>query len=128
MGLDAALRENLSMGLMDGLDAEVVAGTNNGLLTGTTLGSHNVTTQTTFALYRDQLAYGRVDGRFASSSEDIRLCMGHEGYGHAASVYRGNNDNTDALASLKRETAGVRVSPHVPDEAVTNRISLSGSG
>ena len=124
MGLDAALRENLSMGLMDGLDAEVVAGTNNGLLTGTTLGSHNVTTQTTFALYRDQLAYGRVDGRFASSSEDIRLCMGHEGYGHAASVYRGNNDNTDALMALKRETGGVRVSPHVPDESSNKQNQL----
>ena len=43
--------------------------------------------------------------------------MGPEGYGHAASVYRGNNDNTDALMVLRRETSGVRVSPHMPDEA-----------
>ena len=116
MGLDAALRENLNMGLMDGLDAAVISGT-NGLLTGTTLGNHNVTTQTTYELYRSQLAYDRVDGRLASGTEDIRLCMGPEGYGHAASVYRGNNDNTDALMVLRRETSGVRVSPHMPDEA-----------
>ena len=36
-GMDSSLRENLSMGLMDGLDKQVMAGT-NGLLTGTNLG------------------------------------------------------------------------------------------
>ena len=95
MGLDSALRENLSMGLMDGLDAAVISGT-NGLLTGSTLGNHNVTDATTYALYRSQLAYGRVDGRYASGTEDIRIVMGPEGYGHAASAYRGNADNVDA--------------------------------
>ena len=55
--------------------------------------------------------------------------MGPEGYGHAASVYRGNNDNMDALMALKRETSGVRVSPHMfPTRPRTKRISLSGSG
>ena len=78
MGLDAALRENLSMGLMDGLDAAVISGT-NGLLTGTTLGNHNVTTQTTYALYRDQLAYGRVDGRFASGYRGYQALYGSRG-------------------------------------------------
>ena len=33
-GMDAALRENLSMGLSDGLDQQILAGT-NGLLSGT---------------------------------------------------------------------------------------------
>ena len=40
MGMDAALRENLSMGLADGLDKAIIAGT-NGLLTGTNLADHN---------------------------------------------------------------------------------------
>ena len=123
MGLDSALRENLSMGLMDGLDAAVISGT-NGLLTGSVLGNHNVTDTTSYALYRSQLAYDRVDGRYASGTEDIRLVMGAEGYGHAASVYRGNNDNMDALMALKRETGGVRVSAHMPDESSNKQNQL----
>ena len=123
MGLDAALRENLSMGLQDGLDAAVISGT-TGLTTGSVLSNHNVTTVTSFALYRSQLAYARVDGRLASGTEDIRIVMGHEGYAHAASVYRGNNDNTDALMSLKRETGGVRVSAHIPDESSDKQNEL----
>ena len=123
MGLDAALRENLSMGLMDGLDAAVISGT-NGLLNGSVLGNHNVTDTTSYALYRSQLAYGRVDGRYASSSADIRIVMGPEGYAHAASQYRGNADNVDALMALKRETSGVRVSAHVPDESSNKQNQL----
>ena len=111
------------MGLMDGLDAAVISGT-NGLMTGSVLGSHNVTDSTTYALYRSQLAYARVDGRLASGTEDIRIVMGPEGYAHSASVYRGNNDNTDALASLKRETSGVRVSAHMPDESSNKQNQL----
>ena len=40
-GMDSALRENLSMGLSDGLDKQIIQGT-NGLLTGTNLA--NITT------------------------------------------------------------------------------------
>ena len=123
MGLDAALRENLSMGLQDGLDAAVISGT-NGLLTGSVLGNHNVTDATTYALYRDQLAYSRIDGRLASGTEDIRIVMGAEGYAHAASSYRGNADNVDALMALKRETSGVRVSAHMPDESSNKQNQL----
>ena len=123
MGLDSALRENLSMGLMDGLDAAVISGT-NGLMTGSVLGSHNVTDSTTYALYRSQLAFDRVDGRLASGTEDIRIVMGAEGYAHAAASYRGNNDNTDALMALKRETSGVRVSAHMPDESSNKQNQL----
>ena len=36
-------------------------------------------------------------------------------------MYRGNNDNVDALMALKRETGGVRVSAHVPDESSSNK-------
>ena len=49
--LDAALRENLSMGLADGLDEQIIAGT-NGLFTGTNLANHAVSAITTYANYR----------------------------------------------------------------------------
>ena len=115
-GMDSALRENLSMGLSDGLDKQIIQGT-NGLLTGTILPHHNVSTITTYALYRNQFAFGRVDGRYASMTGDIRVVMGADAYAHAASQYRGNNDNQDALMSLTAALGGVKVSAHVPDEA-----------
>ena len=122
-GLEESLRQNLSMGLMDGLDGEIISGT-NGLLNAMILGNHNVTSQTSYALYRSQLAYSRVDGRYASGTEDIRIIMGAEAYAHAAAQYRGNNDNVDALMALKRETGGVRVSAHVPDESSNKQNQL----
>ena len=107
------MRENLSMGLADGLDEQIIAGT-NGLLTGTNLPNNNVSTETVYGLYRSQFAYGRVDGRYASMTSDIRAVVGSETYAHAASQYRGNNDNIDALMSLQSALGGVKVSAHVP--------------
>ena len=112
-GMDMALRDNLSAGMASELDNQAISGT-GGLLTGTVLANHNVTTETSYALYRSQFAYGRVDGRFASMVDQIRVVMGASTYEHAASQYRGNNDNTDALASLMAATGGVMVSNHVP--------------
>ena len=122
-GMDEALRENLSMGLADGLDKQIIVGT-NGLLTGTNLDNHNVSTQTTYALYRSQFAYSRVDGRFASMTSDIRAVVGSETYAHAASQYRGNNDNMDALMSLQGALGGVKVSSHVPAVSGTKQNAI----
>ena len=112
-GMDAALRQNLSDALADALDKQVIAGT-DGLLTGTNLANHNVNAVTSYALYRSQFAYGRVDGTYATGAGDLRIVMGSATYAHAAGQYRGNNDNTDALMAMERATAGVRVSAHVP--------------
>ena len=125
--MDAALRENLSMGLSDGLDNQILAGT-NGLLTGTNLANHNVTVATTYALYRSQFAYGRVDGRYATTTADLRIVMGADTYANAASLYRGNNDNTDALQSLMNATGGVRVSAHVPATASSKQNAVIRRG
>ena len=112
-GMDSALRQNLREGLQDGLDDVILSGT-NGLLEGTNLPDNDVSTQTTYALYRSQFNHGRVDGRYASRSSDIRIVFGSATFAHAASQYRGNNDNMDALMSLTTAVAGVRVSAHVP--------------
>ena len=113
-GMDAALRQNLSAGLSDGLDQQVVAG-GEGLLDGTNLANHNVSAETSYALYRSQLGYGRVDGRYASSIADIRLVMGAATYGHAAEQFRSTNaGDRAALEDLASATGGVRVSAHVP--------------
>ena len=112
-GMDAALRENLSMGLSDAFDEQILAGT-NGLFTGTNLANHNVSAETTYALYRSQLVYGRIDGRYASVASDVKILMGAATYAHAAGEFRGNNDNMDALTSVMNSSGGVRVSAHVP--------------
>ncbi len=122
-GMDESLRENLSEGLADGLDKQIISGT-NGLLTGTNLANHNVSAETTYALYRSQFAYSRVDGRYASMTADIRAVVGSETYAHAASMYRGNNDNMDALMSLQGALGGVKVSAHVPAVSGTKQNAI----
>ena len=112
-GMDASLRENLSMGLSDGLDKEVFAGT-NGLFTGTILPNHDVTATTTFDNYIGHLAFGRVDGRYASTTSDLRVLMGNTAYNQAGQTYRNTSVDRTALDRLIELVAGVRVSAHVP--------------
>ena len=111
--MDAALRENLSMGLADGLDDQILSGT-NGLFTGTNLADHNVSAVTTFDNYIGEYGYSRVDGRYASTTADIRVVMGSGTYAHAGSVYRNNSVDRTALDRLMDITSGIRVSAHVP--------------
>ena len=98
------------MGLSDKLDQELLDGT-GGLFTGTTLADHaSGSAQTTYAQYRSQLLFSRIDGRYANGVGEIRILMGSDSYAHAAAQYRGNNDNMDALMSLISQSGGVRVS------------------
>ena len=122
-GMDSALRENLSMALGDALDKQVVSGT-NGLLTGTNLANHNVSAVTSFASYRSQLLYSRVDGKYALGAGDIRLVVGGGTFAHAASQYRSNNADFNALDSLMKDSGGVRVSAHVPAVASTKQNAI----
>ena len=122
-GMDASLRQNLSAGLADGLDQQVLAG-DEGLLTSTNLANHNVTSITNYSLYRSQLGFGRVDGRYAGGIGDIRLVLGAETYGHASGQFRSDNaGDRAALEDLMAATAGVRVSAHIPAVA-SNRQNV----
>ena len=86
-----------------------------GLFSGTKLPNHNVTAVTTYANYRSELGYGRVDGTFAGGVGDLRIVMGAETYGHAAGVFRSDNaGDRAALEDLIQVTGGVKVSAHVP--------------
>ena len=55
-GMDASLRENLTEGLSDGLDNQILAGT-NGLFTGTNLADNAQTTDDTFDSYLNNLCW-----------------------------------------------------------------------
>ena len=113
-GMDEALRMNLSDALADGLDKQILVGA-EGLFTGTKLANHNVSAATTYANYRSELGYGRVDGKFAGSVGDLKIVMGAASYGHCAGVFRSANaGDRAALEDLMSVTAGVKVSAHVP--------------
>ena len=111
--MDEALRMNLSDGLSDGLDKQVIAGT-NGLLSGTNLGNHNASAVTTFEGYISDFGYGRVDGRYASMTSDLKIVMGSGSYSHAGSVYRNTSVDRNAVDRLVEITSGIKVSAHVP--------------
>ena len=115
-GMDAALRENLSMGLADGLDRQILVGT-NGLLTGTNLPNNTEGSATTFDNYISKLAFARVDGRLAATTSDVRTVMGSKSYEDAGSTYRNASVDRTALDRLMELTGGVRVSAHVPAAA-----------
>ena len=120
-GMAEALRMNLTEALADKLDAEIIAGA-NGLLTGTNLANNNVTAQTTYALYRSQLAYGRVDGEYAGDVSDVRIVMSSGSYGHCAEQFRSENaGDRSAIEDLEQATGGVRVSKHVPAPDSANK-------
>ena len=113
-GMSEALQSNLSDALADGLDKQILAGT-EGLFTGTKLANHNASAVTSYAAYRSELGYGRVDGTYAGSVGDLRIVMGAATYGHAAGVFRSTNaGDRAALEDLMSVTGGVKVSAHVP--------------
>ena len=126
-GMSEALRMNLSDALMDKLDQQVLAGA-NGLFTGTNLDNHVASAVTTFANYKADLAYGRVDGRYANGVEELRIVMGSASYAHAATAYRASGNNADAIDAaldvLMRDTGGVKVSAHVPAVASSKQNAV----
>ena len=118
-GMDAALRANLSEGLADGLDKEIIAGT-NGLFTGTNLPNNAQTANDTFDTYLSHLVWDQIDGRYAAMASGLALVVGAATLKDLGSTYRNASVDRSALDRLMELTAGVRVSAHVPAPA-TNR-------
>lgn len=127
MGMDEALRMNLSDGLADGLDKQIIAGT-NGLLTGTNLPNNNATAVDTFDTYESRFVWNQVDGRYASMATDLALVVGQATYGDMASNYRGPAMDGNALDRITRSTAGIRVSAHVPAVAADKQNAVIRRG
>ena len=111
--LDASLRENLSMGLSDGLDDAILTG-NNGLFEGTNLPNNNVTSADTFDTYLSNLVWSQIDGRYASMASDLRMVVGSATYQDMGSTYRNNSVDRSALDRVMELSGGVMVSSHVP--------------
>ena len=86
-GMDAALRENLSDGLSDGLDKQILAGT-AGLFTGTNLANNAQTTNDTFDSYLNNLVWNQIDGRYAAMPSDLALVVGAATLKDMGATYR----------------------------------------
>ena len=114
-GMGDALRDALQGGIADKLDKEIIQGT-NGLLTGTNLNNHERTSATDYAHYVAELLYGRVDGRYAFDLADIRVVMGSDTFGNAATKLPSAGEE-NALARIRNDSSGVRVSANVPAAA-----------
>ena len=61
-----------------------------------------------------ELLYGRVDGKMAYDLADIRVVMGAGTFANAATKLPTNGEQ-NALARIRDDSGGVRVSAHVPD-------------
>ena len=121
-GMGDALREALQGGMADKLDSEIIQGT-NGLLNGTILANHAESAASTYANYVAKLLYGRVDGRYAGDLADIRVVMGSATFGNAATKLPTNGEE-NALARIRNDSGGVRVSAHVPAVASNKQNAL----
>ena len=121
-GMGDALRDALQGGIADKLDKEILQGT-NGLFTGIILADHNRAASSDYAQYVSQLLYARVDGQSAFDLADIRVVMGHETFGNAATKLPANGEQ-NALARIRDDSGGVRVSVHVPPVASSKQNAL----
>ena len=121
-GMGDALREALQGGISDKLDQQIING-GNGLLNGTILGNHARGSASDYASYVADLLYGRVDGTYAADLSDIRVVMGSATFGNAATKLPTNGE-ANALARIRTDSAGVRVSAHVPGVASSKQNAL----
>ena len=111
-GMSDALREALQGGIADKLDQQMLNGT-NGLFNGTILANHARASASDYAHYVAELLYGRVDGKFAGDLSDIRVVMGSATFANAATKLPAMGE-VNALARIRNDSGGVRVSAHVP--------------
>ena len=121
-GMGDALQEALQGGIADKLDKEILQGT-EGLLTGSKLANHARGAASDYSSYVADLLYGRVDGKYAYDLADIRVVMGAGTFGNAATKLPTNGEQ-NALARIRDDSGGVRVSAHVPDASGNKQNAL----
>ena len=105
---------------------EIIQGT-NGLLTGNILANNARAAASTYANYVADMLYARVDGRYAFDLSDIRVVMGPEAFGNAATKLPADGEQ-NALARIRSDSGGVRVSANVPAEANNKQNAIVRRG
>ena len=122
-GMDEALRQNLSDALSDKLDERIL----NLLFTSTDITEVASTAALELTNYR-QAVFGTIDGRFAWGTDDLRILVGSATLAKMAISYLASADSISLYEHLRRESAGIRVSAHVPDVASSKQDTLVRRG
>ena len=125
--MDSALRENLTEGLSDGLDKQILNGT-NGLFAGTNLANNAQTTNDTFDSYLNNLCWNQIDGRYAAIPSDLSMVVGAATLKDLGQTYRNTSVDRSALDRIMELTSGVRVSAHVPGPASNRQDAVIKRG
>ena len=118
VGMEDALRANLSGVLSDALDNQAINGSasGDGTLNGLLAILDNPTAPASggedFARYVAAAA-SHVDGLFAVNLAGLRQLVGVATYGHMAGKFRSNNDSMTAEGWLTDRTAGIRTSRRI---------------
>ena len=125
--LEDALRENLSMVILDQHDDEILNGTDTsaslaGVLDSTTAkttGSTVVTFASALASVADQL-----DGLWANAMTDVSILVGVATLKKWESEFRGNNAEMTIAAYLRNATAGLRAAKRFPAASADNQAII----
>ena len=124
MGLESALREDLSRAISDQLDAQVVGAGDprvRGFLATSANGGladyADPADVVTFAAAAEQAARG-VDGKYAGAESELSWVVGVSTYAKLASLIQ-SNDSTSATERLRRLLADFMASANIPAVAST---------
>ena len=122
-GMEESLRANLSSALTESLDKQVLSGL---LSTGLTV-PDNPSDEADFSDYVSDMIGLRVDGRYATGSDSLKVAVGPETFGHMSTLFL-SNSNESAAQYINRITSGLRVSAHVPDVAAKRQDAIVARG
>ena len=121
--MDQSLRQALSSGLSEKLDAQLVTQVLADV-TQTDAGSAD-----TYATYLSRFVFALVDGRYVTGEDGLRLLIGTTTLSDMSSLYRSANaGEMSAIEKLRSITGGVRVSPHIPAAASNKQPVLVRRG
>ena len=127
-GMESALREDLSAALMDGLDNAVLNGdgaapnvsgfmdTSSGSLTFPTAPGNEASHKTYLQAVGNQL-----DGKYASTTGDVRLLVGAATAGHMVATLQSGSGRS-AWADVMALAGGLRVSGNLPGMDSTSKV------
>ena len=121
-GMAEALRQALSSGLSEAVDAQAIA------QIVTDVARVDQATPDTYATYIANLVNKRIDGRYAMTEADIRLLLGSATYADLAATYRANENADTPLRYFRENNVAYRVSPHIPAVAATQQDAIVRRG
>ena len=124
--MEESLRANLSGSLTEALDKQVI-GAGSGLLSTGLTAPDNPSDEADFSDYVSSMVGLRVDGRYATGSDSLKVAVGPDTFGHMSTLFL-SNSNESAAGYINRITGGLRVSAHVPATSAKRQDAIVARG